>query len=80
MHACMHLTDDNNNSANLINHSRGIKSLEKGWGVFFSFFQFSFWNCYLTQFIFVSWYVRYRYASLLRFWLAANSGGISDVR
>lgn len=35
----MHLTDDTNNSANLINHLRGIKSLEKG---FFSFFFFNF--------------------------------------
>lgn len=38
MHACMHLTDDTNNRANVINHSQGIKSLEKG----FFFFQFSF--------------------------------------
>lgn len=74
---CMHLTDDINNRANLINHSRGIKSLEKGFFFFFSIFFFG--NCYLNQFIFVSWYVRYRYASLLRFWLAANSGGISDA-
>lgn len=37
---CIHLTDDTNNSANLINHSRGIKSLEKS---FFFFFNFRFW-------------------------------------
>lgn len=40
---CMHLTDDTNNRANLINHSQGIKSLEKGWGgFFFLFFDFLF--------------------------------------
>lgn len=36
----MQLTDDTKNSASLINHSRGIKSLEKG--VFFSFFFLNF--------------------------------------
>lgn len=72
----MHLTDDTNNSANLINHLRGIKSLEK---VFSLFFSISFLELLSESIHLISWYVRYRYASLLRFWLAANSGGISDA-
>lgn len=75
----MHASDRRHQQQRKSNQSFTHEELNHWKKVSFFFSIFFFGNCYLNQFIFVSWYVRYRYASLLRFWLAANSGGISDA-
>lgn len=75
----MHASDRRHQQPRKSNQSITHKELNHWKKVSFFFSIFFFGNCYLNQFTFVSWYVRYRYASLLRFWLAANSGGISDA-